>query len=87
MDISAIEEAVKSNLQKTGGDVTVKVFSAKLEFRVDNGPRIPACGGFVGGEHIGILRKGKMYPEMITGVDLLGAGKWFDLLQPLGWFE
>ena len=87
MDTLAIEETVSAALEKScGGAVTVKVFSTKVEFRINNGPRIPACGGFVGGETIGVLRKGRVYPEMLTGVDPL-ASQWFDLLQPLGWFE
>lgn len=88
MDTIAVEEAVKFTLQKyAGGNVFVKVFSAKLEFRVDSGPRLPGVGGFSGGETIGVLRKGKMFPEMLTGLDPLGIDLWVDILMPLGWFE
>jgi hypothetical protein len=87
MDMSAVEEAVVATLKKyVGGEVTVRVLSNKLVFRVDHGPRIPAVGGFVGGDTVGILRKGSCFPEMVTGVDPLKS-VWFDLLLPLGWFD
>jgi hypothetical protein len=88
MDTLAIEEKIKAALEKgTGGDARVKVLSSKLEFRVELGPRIPALGGFAGGETVGILRKGKLSPEMIAGIDPLGAERWVAILLPLGWFE
>lgn len=88
MDTLTIEEPIKTALEKaTGGSASVRFFEAGVEFRVELGPRIPALGGFAGGETAGVIHRGKVFPEMLTGVDPLGAMRWLDLLRPLGWFE
>ena len=69
-----------------GGAVSVKVRDTYLSFTIDCGPRMECVGGWAGGEHIGVLEKGRMFPRMITGVCAFPAGKFVEVLMEFGWF-
>ena len=83
MDLQAIEKALSA---ATGSPASVVVEGDKLTFVIDAGERVPAVGGWVGGETKGVITL--YYPvipffvvaRMVSGVNPLTNRQWRELL-------
>lgn len=79
---------IKAELEKCmGGIASVSLTESGLSFSVNCGPTVFAVGGTCGGTTIGFIPKGKLFPDMTSGRNPWGCGKWMELLERIpGWF-
>jgi hypothetical protein len=76
------KELLESALERfCGGEVVVKERSDEFGFEVTV-PSGTGVGGYYGGTTSGVIKKGQLFPRMISGRDPLGVREWYRIMYP-----